>query len=134
MWNHKGDKAVPGEQLDRAVIYQDPAMASALTELYFAQDVTQARVALNILKVIWEHEFEHVTHCTTDALETACGQPGQSAASMFSGVQHRRWLDANQIFQSVSVCLQEVPDDMMQGVLPHLSFLIEESLANCFTT
>ena len=110
---------------------QDPALSRALASLKNASDKHQAQVALNIIKVVVEHQIEAkggilppegmAEGLLSDGmLKTA--HPGQNPN------HRRRWYDVNETLASAMALLRDCPDDLQQQIIPTLSAMIEGTL------
>jgi hypothetical protein len=104
---------------------QDPAICRALGQLRAATDGYQAQVALNIIKVILEHELENEGQLDADSLEASATRYMAQAQAQ----PGRRWYDTSQALQSALNLLRDCPPDLQKSILPAVAQLIEESLA-----
>ena len=101
---------------------RDPALSRAMEQLRTAPDKYQAQVALNIIKIIVEHQME----------DDACGAPEDMLAA---GMQQtdparcRRWYDVHEALRSAMQLLCDCPDDLQQRVIPSVARMIETTLA-----
>jgi hypothetical protein len=101
----------------------EPLLAKALAELRQANSLYQAQVALNIMKVMVEHQAEaelnEPADHTTDCQPVVC-QPNAQP--------RRRWYDTNQTLQSALQLLQDTPPDLQQQLIPRIAVMIEDTL------
>jgi hypothetical protein len=103
---------------------QDPVLAKALEELRCAPSVYHAQVALNIMKVIVEHQAELELKEPSDLLETLATQQ----AVQGNALPRRRWYDANQTLQSAMQLLHDTPQDLQTKLIPNIAEMIEAVL------
>ncbi len=94
---------------------RDPALSRALDHLRQASDAYQAQVALNIIKIIVEHQ----------AAEDA-DEPDDAPRD--HPHQRRRWYDVNATLHSAMQLLRDCPDDLQQTVIPSITRMIEQTL------
>jgi len=105
---------------------QDPVLARALEQLRLAPDKYQAQVALNIMKILIEHEIEEVTQRPVEELDSALnvrqGDAGKPA--------YRRWYDLHETLRSAMQMLQDCPDDLQKHIIPSIANMIEQTLTS----
>jgi hypothetical protein len=101
---------------------KDPVLAKALEELRCAPSVYHAQVALNIMKVIVEHQAEQELDEPAELLEQNHQQ------SMANPQPRRRWYDANQTLQSAMQLLHDTPPDLQAKLIPNIAEMIEAVL------
>ena len=99
----------------------DPALQEAMNLLQKATQKQQAQVALNIIKVIVEHQTESNTYCYIEDLMQHLKQ-GRKPAS------YRRWFDANETLSSAIDLLRDCPEDFQSTVIPAIYTLVAETI------
>jgi hypothetical protein len=102
----------------------DPVLGRALGQLRLASTKHQAQVALNIIKIIVEHQIEDETAQTVDSLEEAL----QYRRSWDDHRQHRRWYDVHETLSSAIQLLGDCPDDLQSKLVPPIVAMIERTL------
>jgi hypothetical protein len=101
---------------------KDPALARALEQLRHAPDNYQAQVALNIIKIIVEHQMEE------GASEHDPSQPSTTARNWDDEQTHRRWYDVHETLSSAIQLLADSPPDLQQRLIPSIAQMIEATL------
>lgn len=99
---------------------QDPALKRALEQLRSASDRYQAQVALNIIKIILEHQEE-------ERLGVESG--GESwLKEVKAHPSRRRWYDMNETLRAAMKLMEEAPDDLQKTLVPHIVQLVEDAI------
>jgi hypothetical protein len=80
-------------------------------------------VALNIIKIIVEHQIEHETALPVEDLDAALNYQGKGPNN-----RHRRWYDVHETLSSAMKLLEDCPDDLQRRVIPSVAAMIEETL------
>ncbi|MBK8190000.1 MAG: hypothetical protein IPK79_06070 [Vampirovibrionales bacterium] len=109
---------------------RDPALRRAMAQLRDAEDRYQAQVALNIIKIIVEHqsgfegvvENDAVDHETLQRMLADCDTPQARS-------RRRRWYDVNETLRSAMRLLKDCPVEVQRMILPAVVRMIEETLA-----
>lgn len=101
---------------------RDPALKHAIDQLRFASDDYQAQIALNIIKIIVEHQIELETCAVTENFHPAAGSQGTVC-------RHRRWYDVQETLSSAMQLLADCPSDLKRKVLPSITRMIEEVIS-----
>jgi len=104
----------------------DPALHKAMEQLRLAPDNYQAQIALNIIKIIIEHQMEEETDGSIGAIHTAV--PRQR--SWDGHRQHRRWYDVHETLGSAIQLLADTPDDLQKSLIPSIAQMIETTLSS----
>jgi hypothetical protein len=105
-------------------IDRDPALAEALRSLQAAESKYQAQVALNVIKVILEHQIEAKAFCNIEDLVNELERSRDQARQYY-----RRWYDINETLSAALMLLQDCPDDIQAKVIPSLSRMVEDALS-----
>lgn len=103
---------------------QDPVLYRAMEHLRRATDKQQAQVALNIIKIIVEHQIEEETQIPPETLTQALAQ---YRAQDPHGA-HRRWYDLHETLSAAIHMLSDCPEDLQMKVIPSISQMIERTL------
>lgn len=106
---------------------EDPVLSRAIEQLRHAPDKHQAQIALNIIKIIIEHQMEDQSDVTLDDLDDMLKHGGCERAE--DGRNRRRWYDVNETLASAMTLLQDCPEDLQQRVIPSIAYMIEQTLA-----
>lgn len=102
---------------------QDPVLHLAIEQLRTAPDRYQAQVALNIIKIIVEHQIEMETELPVEDLDSALQyRRGERR-------HHRRWYDVHETLSSAMKLLEDCPDDLQRKVIPSIALMIENTLS-----
>jgi hypothetical protein len=106
----------------------DPALHKAMEQLRLAPDNYQAQVALNIIKIIVEHQAErdNIDSDSTEILNTAL--PRQRSWNQHR--EHRRWYDVQETLSSAIQLLVDSPEDLQKSLIPSIAQMIENTLNN----
>ncbi|MBY0450576.1 MAG: hypothetical protein K2X01_08140 [Cyanobacteria bacterium] len=105
---------------------QDPALSQALNHLRNASDRYQAQVALNIIKIIIEHQIEGDGETTIEDMNKVVDEkPGEVDPHL-----RRRWYDVNESLRSAMHLLRDCPDELQKSLIPTISRMIEETLGD----
>jgi hypothetical protein len=111
----------------------DPVIPRALAQLRQASNPQQAQIALNIIKVILEHQLADQQAVEVDTLEgsvmTYLQTTEYSHTSHPPNVKLRRWYDTSQTLSAAINLLQECPEDLKPSVIPTIAKMIEATLA-----
>lgn len=121
-----GPENEPQPGLNKRWYDQDPILARAMEQLRNAPDRYQAQVALNIIKIIIEHQIEHETNLPVEDLDSALNYRSPMDAN-----RHRRWYDVHETLSSAIQLLGDCPDDLQQRVIPSIANMIEQTLQGC---
>jgi hypothetical protein len=106
---------------------EDPALSRVLESLKSAPDEYHAKVALNILKVIAEHQLERPVD-EPEQLESFAEQVMVWNQAQRQALQHRRWYDINDTLSAAMNMLESAPPDIRQQLIPGIVGLIESAL------
>lgn len=109
---------------------RDPALSQALALLKQADTRYHAQVAINIIKVIIEHQQLDALHRSHQAETTSVEAALEHAKTLNQQVASRRWFDADESLRSAMLLLQAMPDDAQQSVIPAIARHIETTLAD----
>jgi hypothetical protein len=104
---------------------RDPVLCDAVEQLRQAPDKYQAQIALNIIKIVVEHQMEDESQVTLEDLDNLLKQGGCAT----NGRDKRRWYDVNETLGSAMQLLHDCPDDLQQRVIPSIVLVIEQALA-----
>ena len=104
---------------------EDPALQRALKQLREASDQHQAQIALNIIKIIVEHQMEAKTSLKLEDLNPATTTP---PASWEAQRQQRRWYDVHETLSSAIQLLADCPVDLQERLIPSIIQMIETTL------
>lgn len=110
---------------------QDPVLSRAMEQLRSAPDKYQAQIALNIIKIIIEHQIEEqiqernlqgsaVFHNIDDVMAHVRANRHHH--------QYRRWYDMHEALSSAIQLLQDCPDDLQNRVVPSIGEMIQSTL------
>jgi hypothetical protein len=103
---------------------RDPVLCRAMEQLRSAPDKHQAQVALNIIKIIVEHQIEEETDLPVEDLDSALNyRSAQRNAS-----RHRRWYDVHETLGSAIQLLGDCPDDLQRRLIPSIASMIDRTL------
>lgn len=105
---------------------EDPALHKAMEQLRLAPDNYQAQIALNIIKIIVEHQMEEETDGPIEPVHTAV--PHQR--SWDGHRQHRRWYDVHETLGSAIQLLADTPEDLQKSLIPSIAQMIETTLSH----
>ncbi len=104
---------------------EDPALGKAIEQLRQAPDKHQAQIALNIIKIIVEHQTEASADGTVESLK----QNVNNGESIEQQILRRRWYDINEVLHSAMQLLHDSPDELQKSLNPSIAQMIESSLA-----
>jgi hypothetical protein len=103
---------------------RDPALSRALDMLRQASDIYQAQVALNIIKIIVEHQTEEASKTEVEELAGRIS----AGESIERQILRRRWYDVNETLRSAMQLLRDCPEDLQKTIIPTITRMIEETL------
>lgn len=103
---------------------KDPVLSRALAQLKEASSAYQAQVALNIIKIVVEHQLEEETRMTPDNLHESLTVGTQ----VKDGQVRRRWYDVHETLASAMELLKDCPDDLQSRIIPTIATMIEKTL------
>lgn len=103
---------------------ENPVLSRAMEQLRMAPDKYQAQIALNIIKIIVEHQIEHETASPAETLDQAM----HYRRSWDEHREYRRWYDVHETLSSAIQLLGDCPDDLQQRVIPSIADMIERTL------
>ncbi len=103
---------------------KDPVLHRAIEQLRESTDRQQAQIALNIIKIVIEHQMETATDIPSEHMNSVL--PFQSNAE--KRVKHRRWYDVDETLSSAMQLLRDCPDDLQKRLIPSICFMIENTL------
>ena len=103
---------------------KDPALDRALEQLRNAPDNYQAQVALNIIKIIVEHQMEEAGGPETGDVS----QPLSYRRSWEDQRSYRRWYDVHETLSSAIQLLADSPEDLQKRLIPSIAQMIENTL------
>jgi hypothetical protein len=121
---------------------QDPALNRAMEQLRLSPDKYQAQIALNIIKIIVEHQIELHAQAVVAGAEKNSEGVDLVAPPMALTVEdvlaqargtrnmqaYRRWYDMHETLSSAIQLLSDCPDDLQQRVIPSIALMIEQTL------
>ncbi len=105
---------------------KDPALQKALEQLRQSSDKYQAQIALNIIKIVVEHQSEANGHNPIEDSDTLLLQQENISGDQLT--LKRRWYDVNETLHSAMQLLNDCPEDLQQSFLPSIVAMIEQSL------
>jgi len=113
---------------------QDPALSRALACLKQADNRYHAQVAVNIIRVILEHQQLDALHRSHNAEQVAPAPPTletalERAEELNQRTASRRWFDADESLRAAMLLLADMPDDAQRHVIPAIASHIEATLA-----
>ena len=103
---------------------RDPVLRRAMSQLRQATDRQQAQVALNIIKIIVEHQIEAETSTVPADLDSALPYRRSTEEHQM----HRRWYDVHETLSSAMQVLGDCPEDLQARFIPSIAQMIEETL------
>lgn len=102
----------------------DPVLQRALGQLRQATDKQQAQVALNIIKIVVEHQLEDQSSMAIEDLDSALPY----RRSWDDHRQHRRWYDMHETLSSAIQLLGDCPEDLQVKIIPSIAQMIEKTI------
>jgi hypothetical protein len=107
----------------------DPVLQRALGQLHQATDKQQAQVALNIIKIVVEHQLEdqsleNPSLVSIEDLDSALPY----RRSWDGHRQHRRWYDIHETLSSAIQLLGDCPEDLQVKIIPSIAKMIEKTI------
>lgn len=103
---------------------KDPVLSRAIEQLRNAPDKYQAQVALNIIKIIVEHQIETETDLPVEDLDSALNYRGARDGNG----RHRRWYDVHETLSSAMQLLCDCPEDLQQRIIPSIATMIDNTI------
>ncbi|MFN8614633.1 MAG: hypothetical protein U0003_01815 [Vampirovibrionales bacterium] len=106
---------------------RDPALSKALDQLREASDRYQAQVALNIMKIVLEHQMESAAEGA--GLDANGLRLERWADTSEPHPLKRRWYDVNETLRAAMTMLEDCPDELQAALVPHICGMVEDTLA-----
>lgn len=122
--NMNSPKEEPGSNASNRWYDRDPVLQKAIRQLRQATDRQQAQVALNIIKIIVEHQIEAETSMVLEELDNILPYHRSSEDHQ----SHRRWYDVHETLGSAIQLLGDCPDDLQACLIPSIAQMIEKTL------
>ncbi len=104
---------------------KDPILSKAMRILATSKDEVQLKVALNIIKVIIEHNIEAESFKSVDDILGAV-EDGRCEKG------NERWYDLNQTIRTAVQMLENSPDEIKSSVSQNIVNLIREKLTSTY--
>jgi hypothetical protein len=104
---------------------RDPDLSHAIAQLEQADSVYQAQVALNIIKIMVEHEIEATA--TNDNISLDPAQHWTETCKPYP--LRRRWYDVNETVRSAMAMLEDCPEELQATLLPQIVAMVENTLS-----
>lgn len=117
-------KEEPGFNTSNRWYDRDPVLSRAMSQLRQATDKQQAQVALNIIKIVVEHQIEAETTIVLQDLDSSLPYRG----SWETDGQNRCWYDIHETLSSAIQVLLDCPDDLQARLIPSIAQMIEGTL------
>jgi hypothetical protein len=103
---------------------QDPVLQRALIQLRQATDKQQAQAALNIIKIVVEHQIEDETDVPAEKMDNVLTRH----RSWDDQRKHRHWYDLHEALRSAIQLLSDCPEDLQTRLIPSIAQMIEATL------
>lgn len=117
-------KEDPGFNASNRWYDRDPVLSRAMVQLRQATDKQQAQLALNIIKIVVEHQIEAETTIVLQDLDSNLPYRG----SWEGNRQNRCWYDIHETLSSAIQVLLDCPDDLQARLIPSIAQMIEGTL------
>lgn len=103
------------EKLNRRWYDQDPVLSKAMKTLQSSSDEIQIKIALNLIKIVIEHQIEQQEN---DSIE--------DIISSVNGQNERkeRWYDLNETVRAAIIMLEQCPNDLQKKIAVDMAELI----------
>lgn len=92
--------------------------------MHQATDKQQAQVALNIIKIVVEHQLEDQSNGSIEDMDSALPY----RRSWDDHRQHRRWYDMHETLSSAIQLLGDCPEDLQVKIIPSIAQMIEKTI------
>lgn len=100
---------------------RDPVLSKAMSILETSDDKAQIQMALNLIKVIIEHNIEENTFLTVEDIMTAV-EEGNSTKG------NARWYDLDSTVRTAIQMLENCPSEMQSKIAQDMAALVSEKL------
>ena len=100
---------------------KDPVLSEAVKTLEETDDQTQIRIALNLIKIIIEHNIEDEKFEAVDDIISAVG-------SGLDDNRHGRWYDIDTTLRTAMNMLQSCPEDTQKVIAKEMAQLVLEAI------
>lgn len=104
---------------------KDPILSKAMKILETTEDKLQLKVAINLIKIIIEHNIEADTYRSVDDLLTAV-EEGRCEKG------NERWYDLDMTIRTAIQMLEKCPDDMQNKIAREVADLIREKVRDSY--
>lgn len=104
---------------------KDPILSKAMAALEESDDEIQLKIALNLIKIIIEHNIEDNSFRSVDDILGAV-EEGRCEKG------NERWYDLNETIRTAVQMLENTPDDIKHSVIKDAAKLIKEKIRNSY--
>lgn len=100
---------------------KDPVLSSAMKTLEKSDDETQIRIALNLIKIITEHNIEYDKYEAVEEIINAV-QTGES------DTRNGRWYDIDATLRTAMSMLQNCPSDTQNLIAKEMAKMVVDKI------
>ena len=100
---------------------KDPVLSQAMNTLEHSDDDTQIRIALNLIKIIIEHNIENDKFESVEDIMSAV-QSGQSDS------RNGRWYDIDSTLRTAMNMLQNCPEDTQKVIAKEMAKMVVDEI------
>ncbi|MBQ9688073.1 hypothetical protein IJV79_00395 [bacterium] len=101
---------------------KDPVLSSAMKTLEHSDDKTQIKIALNLIKIIIEHNIESSEYSSVEDVLA------QVDLSVNENSQYNRWYDIDSTLRTAIKMLQGCPEDTQHTIAKEMAKLVVEKI------
>lgn len=100
---------------------RDPVLSQAMNTLEHSDDETQIRIALNLIKIIIEHNIENYKYESVEDVISAV-QSGQSDS------RNGRWYDIDSTLKTAMTMLQNCPEATQNLIAKEMAKMVVDKI------
>ncbi|MBQ3310590.1 hypothetical protein IJG72_00790 [bacterium] len=100
---------------------KDPVLSQAMNTLEHSDDETQIKIALNLIKIIIEHNMESYKYESVEDVISAV-QSGQSDS------RNGRWYDINETLRTAMTMLQNCPEATQSLIAKEMAKMVIDKI------
>lgn len=98
---------------------KDPVLSKAMATLEKSDDKIQIQIALNLIKIVLEHQIEQEEVSSVDDIINTV-----TDASGYDESKKSRWYDLNETVRSAITMLQNCPEDLQKKISKDMAVLV----------
>lgn len=98
---------------------KDPVLSKAMRTLQMSDDKIQIQIALNLIKIVIEHNIEQETVTSVDDIISSVQDASNGMCD-----KKQRWYDLNETVRAAILMLQNCPEDLQKKIARDMAELV----------